>query len=211
MKTLKLYSSAGDFMEDKVCDFFIPLEGAKGGRALKDVVVAYMAALRQGNACTKNRSEVQGSGKKPWRQKGTGNARHGSRRSPIWVGGGVAHGPRPRDYSQKINKKVRQLAFHRALSDLVKKGGLSLIEEFRAEGIKTKPFNEAIGKISPNGSVLLIGDFGQNVALSGRNIERLHMIDADSVNALDLLSCDAVLVSLAAFERMSERVNPIKN
>src|ERR1041384_3765285 len=118
------------------------VEGGKGTQAVHDVVVAYRAAQRSGTACTKNVGEVSGSNKKPWRQKGTGRARAGSNRSPLWVGGGVVFGPKPRDYSKKVNAKVKQLAFSRALFDRVTAGEIAVIEAFDTNIKKTKAINE---------------------------------------------------------------------
>ena len=110
----------------------------KGAQAVKDAVTAIRNAMRAGTACTKGKGEVAGSNKKPWKQKGTGNARAGFRQSPVWRGGGVAHGPKPRSFEQKINKKVMQLAFARALSDKIVAGDVIVVDEFKFEAPKTK-------------------------------------------------------------------------
>ena len=110
----------------------------KGAQAVKDAVTAYRNALRAGTACTKGKGEVAGSNKKPWKQKGTGNARSGFRQSPVWRGGGVAHGPKPRDYEQKLNKKVWSLAFKRALSEKLEAGNVIVVDAFSFEAPKTK-------------------------------------------------------------------------
>src|SRR5207248_7906105 len=120
---------------------------------MHQVVVAGLAAIRRGTASTKTRGEVRGGGKKPWRQKGTGRARAGSIRSPLWSGGGVVFGPKPRDYSKKINAKVKQLAFSRALFDRAIAGEIAVIEAFDANIKKTKAINEVVGRIAPKGKV----------------------------------------------------------
>lgn len=207
MKKLKVYSSDGTSFNEK--EFNLPTyEGDKGLRSLKDCIVAFQANMRQGNACAKMRGEVSGTGKKPWRQKGTGMARHGSKRSPIWVGGGVAHGPRPRDYTQKINKKVKRLGLGRALFDCVSEGALSIIQSFQIAEPKTKLFNNLISKIRPTGSVLIVDEFFKDdILLSARNIPRVFIIDADSLNAWDLVRHKTVIITESGFERLMKRVN----
>lgn len=205
---VKVYSSDGAAVKEKEIDNLPVFEGDKGIEALKDSIVSFQANMRQGNACAKMRGEVSGTGKKPWRQKGTGNARHGSRRSPIWVGGGVAHGPRPRDYNQKINKKVRRLGFSRALFDCVNEGVLSLIESFKAEEPKTKVFNEMLSKVNSEGTILIVDEFFEdNVLLAARNIARVFILDAHSLNAWDLVRHKTVLMTENGFKRVLERVN----
>lgn len=209
MKKLKVYSSDGGSIKEKEINNLPVFEGEKGLRSLKDCIVAFQANMRQGNACSKTRGEVSGTGKKPWRQKGTGMARHGSKRSPIWVGGGVAHGPRPRDYSQKINRKVKRLGLSRALFDCVVEGSLSLIESFQVSEPKTKIFNEIICKINPSGSILIVDEFFKDdILLSARNIPRVYIIDVDSLNAWDLVRHNAILISEIGFERLLNRINP---
>lgn len=208
MNKLKVYSSDGASVVEKEFSSLPIYEGDKGLRSLKDCIVAFQANMRQGNACAKMRGEVSGTGKKPWRQKGTGMARHGSKRSPIWVGGGVAHGPRPRDYTQKINKKVKRLGLSRALFDCVSEGSLALIESFHIAEPKTRLFNDLISKIRPTGSVLIVDEFFKDdVLLSARNIPRVFIIDADSLNAWDLVKHQTVIISESGFERLLKRVN----
>src|SRR5271169_2073703 len=132
------------------------IEDGKGTQAVHDAVTAYRAAQRSGTACTKNVGEVSGSNKKPWRQKGTGRARAGSNRSPLWVGGGVVFGPKPRDYSKKINSKVKALAFSRALFDRASAGEIDVIEHFEIEPVKTKAVNVIVNRIAPTGKILLV-------------------------------------------------------
>src|SRR5215813_7447068 len=120
------------------------VEGGKGTQAVHDAVVAYQAAQRMGTACTKNVGEVAGTNKKPWRQKGTGRARAGSFQSPLWVGGGVVFGPKPRDFSKKVNSKTKQLALRKALSERLKAGDVLLVSEFKLGSAKTKEFIGAL-------------------------------------------------------------------
>lgn len=209
---LKIYSSDGSSIEEKEFDNIPTFEGDMGERALKDCIIAIQANMRQGNACAKTRAEKSGTGKKPWRQKGTGMARHGSKRSPIWVGGGVAHGPRPRDYSQKLNKKVKRLGLSRAMFDCVTEGSLALIEHFDISEPKTKLFNEVISKISKKGSILIVDEFFKDdILLAARNIPSVHIIDADSLNAWDLVRHQTILVSEKGFESLLKRVNEKEN
>src|ERR1043166_413063 len=145
---LQVFKSDGTSSTEK--DFGIPVfEGDKGLQAVKEVIVAINANNRQGTHSTKTRGEVRGGGKKPWRQKGTGRARAGSIRSPLWSGGGVVFGPKPRDYSKKINAKVKALAFSRALFDRASAGELAVIEAFDSKVSKTKAFNSIVGRIAP--------------------------------------------------------------
>src|SRR5438093_3336783 len=116
------------------------VEGGRGTQAVHDTVVAYMAAQRMGTACTKNVGEVAGTNKKPWRQKGTGRARAGSFRSPLWVGGGVVFGPKPRDFGKKVSKSTKQLALRKALSERLKAGDVVVVDDFKLGSPKTKEF-----------------------------------------------------------------------
>jgi large subunit ribosomal protein L4 len=152
---LKVYSSDATKTSEK--EFNLPtFEGDRGLQAVKEVVVAHRANARQGTRSTKTRGEVSGGGKKPWNQKGTGRARAGSIRSPLWVGGGVVFGPRPRDFSKKINNKVKALAFSRALYDRAVAGEIEVIENFSPAQPKTKLMSKVVKVIAPKGKVLLV-------------------------------------------------------
>src|SRR5947207_5614923 len=129
------------------------IENGKGTQAVHDVVVAYQAAQRMGTACTKTMGEVAGSGKKPWRQKGTGRARAGSFASPLWRGGGVVFGPKPRDFSKKINAKTRQLALRKALSKRLRAGDVMLVDDLKLESARTKEFVAVMSKLGIGGTV----------------------------------------------------------
>src|SRR5437868_1012994 len=154
---LKVFSADGTKSTEK--DFGLPtFEGDKGLQAVKEVIVAINANNRQGTHSTKTRGEVRGGGKKPWRQKGTGRARAGSIRSPLWVGGGVVFGPKPRDYSKKINAQVKALAFTRALFDRATAGDVSIIEAFVPTATKTKVMDQVINRIAPTGHVLIVDE-----------------------------------------------------
>src|SRR5688572_31607683 len=154
---MKLTVFTSDAAKSSEKEFALPtFEGDKGLQAVKEVVVAHRANARQGTRSTKTRGEVRGGGKKPWNQKGTGRARAGSSRSPLWSGGGVVFGPKPRDFSKKINNKVKQLAFSRALFDRATAGEIAVIEAFDTKATKTKVINELVGRIAPKGRVLLV-------------------------------------------------------
>lgn len=165
------------------------------------------AGARQGTACTKTRSEVRGGGRKPWRQKGTGRARAGSNRSPLWRGGGVIFGPKPRDYSHKMNRKERRLAlrtaFNSRLTDMV------VVEEFASQFTrpKTKELMQAMQRwgIDPNNRVLLVLPEKQEmVYLSGRNVANLKVILADSLNIFDILAADQIVITANALAKVQE-------
>src|ERR1700722_1464273 len=133
---------------------FALIENGKGTQAVHDTVVAHQAAQRSGTACTKTVGDVQGSNKKPWKQKGTGRARAGSFRSPLWAGGGVVFGPKPRDFSKKISKKTRALALRKALSERLKAGDVVVVEDLKLESAKTKNFIGVMSKLDLKGSML---------------------------------------------------------
>lgn len=176
---------------------------------ISDVARALMANQRQGTASTKGRGEVSGSGAKLWRQKGTGRARMGSRRSPIWRGGGVVFGPKPRDYSCRLPKKVRQLALQSLLSDKVRAGEMLVLEELNCAEPRTKTIVQLLNALPGcDGKVLLIlPKPDTNVILSGRNIRRLKMVPADNVNVLDVLDADRILVPREALGILELRLS----
>ena len=206
---MKLRCYSPDGLESSEKDFAIAeVEGDKWVEALRQVLVAYRAAERQGTTSTKTRAEVRGTGRKPYRQKGTGSARHGSRRSNIWRGGGVVFGPKPRNYRQKVNNKVKIAALHRAIYDRASSGEIDVIEELETAEPKTRLLNALVGRIAPGGSVLLIDEsFSDNTLRAARNIARIATSDANSVNALDISLPDRVLISERGMENILKRVN----
>lgn len=172
---------------------------------LFDAVIAQRASLRQGNHKVKNRSEVAGGGKKPWRQKGTGRARQGSIRSPQWRGGGVVFGPTPRSYSYKLPKKVRRLAMRSALSSTVVSENLMVLEGLTFDAPKTKSFLQLQADLSLGKKVLFVtADVNENLALSARNVKGMTVIAATGINVLDLLGHDKVVMTKAAIEKIEE-------
>ncbi|KXU35109.1 50S ribosomal protein L4 [Cephaloticoccus primus] len=183
-------------------------EGSKGLQALKEVIVAINANRRQGTHSTKTRGEVRGGGKKPWRQKGTGRARAGSSRSPLWVGGGVVFGPKPRDYSKKVNAKVRALAFSRAVFERANTGELAVIEQFALPEPKTKLMNEVVERIAPTGKILLVdAPFSDETFRAARNLERVSLQEAAELNPVDLAQYRKIIVSSTALEKILSRIN----
>lgn len=165
---------------------------------MHQVVTAQLAAARLGTHSTKSRSEVRGGGGKPWRQKGTGRARVGSIRSPIWVGGGRSHGPKPRDYRQRTPKKMKALALHSALSDRVKCNGLIVVDQWQFKEPKTRDAVEVLEHLELDGkSVLLVAsDSEEVVAKSFRNIPAVSLIIPSELNTYDILRCEFLMVSL---------------
>ncbi len=197
-------------------------QGAEAGQASLDLKVAkaetaahivhqalrrQMNNARQGTVSTKTRAEVRGGGRKPWRQKGTGRARAGSIRSPLWRGGGVIFGPKPRDYSVNMNRKERRLALRTALMDRV--ADLIVVQDFSAQlpRPKTKELLQAIARwgVAPEAKVLIIlGEKQDNVFLSARNIARVKLIQATGLNMFDLLNADTIIATAEAISKIQE-------
>jgi large subunit ribosomal protein L4 len=205
---LTVFSSDGKTSTEKEFSGIPTFEGDKGVQALKEVIVAINANNRQGTRSTKTRGEVRGGGKKPWRQKGTGRARAGSIRSPLWSGGGVVFGPRPQDFSKKINHKVKLLAFRRALFDRAVAGEIAVIEAFDPAIGKTKAINEVLGRIAPKGKLLLVdAPFAAETSRASRNIERVWLQEAAKLNSRDLAHYSKIIVSAKALDAIIARAN----
>jgi large subunit ribosomal protein L4 len=206
---MKLKIFTPDATQSSEKDFNLPVfEGSKGLQAVKEVVVAHRANARQGTRSTKTRGEVRGGGKKPWAQKGTGRARAGSNRSPLWVGGGVVFGPKPRDFSKKINGKVKALAFNRALFDRATAGDIAVIEAFAPDATKTKAMNAVLVRIAPKGKVLLVdAPFSVQATRAARNLDRVTLQVASKLNTLDLVQYTKIVVSSQALEQIIARTN----
>ena len=204
---MKLTVFTSDASKSSEKEFKLPtFEGDRGLQAVKEVVVAHRANARQGTRSTKTRGEVRGGGKKPWAQKGTGRARAGSNRSPLWVGGGVVFGPKPRDFSKKINGKVKALAFNRALFDRATAGDVSVIEAFAPDVTKTKAMNAVLVRIAPKGKVLLVdAPFTAQATRAARNLDRVTLQVASKLNTLDLVQYTKIVVSSQALEQIIAR------
>lgn len=182
------------------------IENGRGTQAVQDAVVAMRAARRSGSANTKTKAEVDLSGSKPWRQKGTGRARAGYASSVIWRGGGVVFGPKPRDYTKKVSKSVRRLAFQKALSERINAGDVLTVEKFALPELKTKAFIAMVKKATDATKVLLISDaFEENVYKSARNVKSVHLATATDVNTEQLLAFNKILVTPKALEKLAER------
>lgn len=193
---LKVYTADGSSSEEKEFEHIPVMEGEQGRAALRQFLIAYQANRRQGSACTKTRSEVSGTGKKPWRQKGTGRARAGSRRSPLFTGGGVAFGPKPRDFAQKVNQKVKQLAFRRAIFERAQKSEIVVIDKWEINEPKTRLIDAIINKVEPKGKILIVDDtLSSDVALASRNLKRVSTAEATSLNAWDLVCYAKIIMS----------------
>lgn len=172
---------------------------------LFDAVIAQRASLRQGTHKVKNRSEVAGGGRKPWRQKGTGRARQGSIRSPQWRGGGTVFGPTPRSYSYKLPKKVRRLALKSALSSKVAETNFVVLDALKLDAPKTKDFVKVLTDLSIESKALFVtADLDENLALSARNIQGVTVLTAAGINVLDLVGHDKVVFTQAAVQKVEE-------
>ena len=173
--------------------------------AMHQVVVAHLANCRVGTHNTKDRGDVRGGGKKPWRQKHTGRARAGSSRSPIWVGGGVAHGPHPRDYHQKVNKKVRRLALCSALTLKVQEENMLILERFDVQAPKTKVMLDFLTAIdSGKKPLFVLHETNMAVVKSAANIPGAEVLHVDSINVYDLLNHDRLIATPEAVKKLEE-------
>ena len=175
---------------------------------LHQVVCAQLASRRQGTASTKGRSEVRGSGRKPYRQKGTGRARAGTRKSPLWRGGGTVFGPKPRSYEQKVPKKVRRLALCMALSDKRNSDKVVVLDEFRLQEIKTKRFVEAMQGLQIENALILVHQDDVNLQKSSRNVPHIKVLRTDGLNVFDILKYENLVVLSSALEKITERLAP---
>lgn len=174
-------------------------------QAIFDMVLLQRASWRQGTHKVKNRSEVSGGGKKPWRQKGTGRARQGSIRAPQWRGGGVVFGPTPRSYSFKLNKKVRRLALRSALSQKVIDSELTVLDELTFDAPKTKSMAAVLNAFEADRKALIVLDeSNKNVELSARNIPGVKVVNSNGVNVYDILNCNKMFVTEAALKAIEE-------
>lgn len=172
---------------------------------LADAVIMQQASLRAGTHDVKNRSEVRGGGRKPWKQKGTGRARQGSIRAVQWVGGGRAFGPTPRSYSYKLPKKVRRLAIKSALSSKVQNNEILVLDALAFEAPKTKDMVKVLGSLNVNGKALIVtGDYDSAVALSARNIPGVKFVAADGINVIDVLHCNNLVITQEAVAKVEE-------
>lgn len=179
----------------------------RGTQAVHEAVVAYTAAQRSGTACTKTVAEVAGSGRKPWRQKGTGRARAGYVRSPIWRGGGVVFGPKPRSFRKKISKKTKRLALKKAMSERLKSGDVQIVDSFDFEKPSTKAFLKTCAVLELDGTILIVTDSkDENLILSARNVPYVEVTLASTLNTYEVLKFDHLVFTQTAFEVVDNRL-----
>lgn len=167
-------------------------------------VVAILANNRQGTQSAKIRSEVSGGGKKPWRQKGTGHARQGSTRAPQWTGGGVVFAPKPRDYSQKLNKREKQIALFSVLSSKVQDNKLIVVDELNLEAPKTAAFVKVLDNLKAESALVVTKDKNDNVVLSARNIPEVETTISSTINVYDILKHDSLVITKDAVKAIEE-------
>ena len=204
MLEIAVYSQEGNKVKDtQLNENVFGIE--PNNQAIFDMVLLQRASWRQGTASVKNRSAVRGGGKKPWRQKGTGRARQGTIRAPQWRGGGVVFGPQPRDYSFKLNKKVRLLALKSALSQKVIDSELTVLDKLTFETPKTKNMVAVLDTFeSDRKSLIVLGEKDRNVELSARNIPGVKVVDSNGINVYDILDCNKMFVTEDALKSIEE-------
>jgi large subunit ribosomal protein L4 len=203
MPTLKLVSFQGEQIgEMQLADevFGAPVHVP----AMHQVVVAQLANRRRGTQSAKTRGEVRGGGKKPWRQKKTGRARHGSTRSPIWTGGGVTHAPKPRDYSQKVNKKVRRLAIRSALSLKVRDDLMTVVQSFDLSKPSTKEMIAFFTAVNARKPLIVLPEGNESVTKSARNVPGAKVINMGNINVYDLLNAGTLVMTPEVVSRLEE-------
>ena len=203
MPTVALYNVSGEQIGELALKDEI-FGVAVNESVLHDAVVMQLAGRRLGTHDTKTRSEVRGGGRKPWRQKGTGRARHGTTRSPIWRGGGVVFGPHPRNYSYNLPKKVRRLALMSALSAKVNAGDILVLDELKLEQIKTKDMVGILNTLKVDDALLVTADKDDQVEKSTRNIPNIKQLTATGLNVYDILAYDKLVMTRDAVARVEE-------
>jgi large subunit ribosomal protein L4 len=183
------------------------LEREKGVQAVHDAVVAFLAAQRSGSACTKTRGDVQGTGAKPYRQKGTGRARAGSRKSPVWRGGGIVFGPKPRSYDKQVNRKVLNLALRRAFTERLDAGEVIVVDSFDVAAPKTKEVVALLDAIKAGDDALvLVKDLSPNLEMAARNLPGVEVMKASAVNTYFMLLFKKVVITRDGLEELGARI-----
>ena len=183
------------------------IESGRGTQAVHDVVVALRANRRSGTASTKTKAQVNLSGAKPWRQKGTGRARAGYKSSPVWVGGGVAFGPKPRDYSKKVTKSVRRLALCKALSSRIIAGDVILVDSFAIANPKTKEFVAWVKEnVGVEKALIVASAFDENTFKAARNVQPTRLLNVAEVNTEHLLAYKKIVLTQDALAALAERI-----
>jgi large subunit ribosomal protein L4 len=209
MATIQVRNVSGDVLgeRDLPADLF---EAPVNVPVMHQVVVAGMAAQRAGTHSTKTRAEVSGGGKKPWRQKGTGRARHGSIRSPIWVGGGISHGPKPRSYEMRVNRKMKKAALRAALTDALQSGKLAIVHGLAFDGPRTKDAVGVLRSLELDGLVLLVlAGPDEAVEKSFANLPEVKVDYPGNLSTYDLLNADRVLFTSEALDTLTGEQGPV--
>lgn len=205
MEKINLFNVKGEKIKDiKLNENVFGIE--PNDKVLYDAIILTRASLRQGTHKTKNRSEVSGGGRKPWRQKGTGHARQGSIRAVQWRGGGIYGGPVPRDYSKKMNRKERRLALKSALTHKAKENAIMVLDELTLTTPKTKEMVALLTtlKIQDKKVLVIVDEFDENVILASRNLANIALIETSEINSLDLVTADYVLMTENAMKKIEE-------
>ncbi len=205
MEKVKLLNTKGEKLKDiNLKEEVFGIE--PNDKVLYDAVILARASLRQGTHSTKNRSEVSGGGRKPWRQKGTGHARQGSIRAVQWVGGGRYGTPVPRDYSKKQNRKERRLALRTALTTLAKEGRIIALDNLTLKTPKTKELVEVLQnlKIDDKKDLIVVKELDENTILASRNLQNVMLMEPSEINSLDLVACDYLVVTEEALKTIEE-------
>ena len=207
MPTLSVYNREGKEIEsvDLPEKYFGEIINTN---VIHQAVLMYQASQRQGTASTKNRSQVSGGGRKPWRQKGTGRARHGSIRSPLWIAGGVVFGPQPRDFSFSLPKKIKKAALRESLNAKFKTKEICCLD-LKDKFSKTKEFAKVVEVLKLDGSILaLLDGCDENISRACRNIAHLELMRAEDVNAFDILRFKNLLLTKSALKKLLKRIQP---
>ena len=188
---------------------FSLVEDGRGTQAVHDTVVAYQAAQRSGTACTKTMGDVNGTGKKPWRQKGTGRARAGSFASPLWRGGGVVFGPKPRDFAKKVSRSTKQLALRKALSERLQANEVVLVDGLKLASPKTREFTGVLAALQVDAGTTLVVSEGsdKNLTLAARNVQNVFLTTSEGLNTYEVLRADKLVFTRSAFEQVQARLN----
>ncbi|NLI33185.1 MAG: 50S ribosomal protein L4 [Deltaproteobacteria bacterium] len=203
MPTVEVYNTNRDLvgqLELGADVFAVPVKP----HVMHEVVLYQLAKRRAGTAKTKGRSEISGGGRKPWRQKGTGRARAGTSRSPIWRGGGTIHGPQPRDYQMRVPKKVRRLALKMALSQKLLDQNLTVLDDLRMERIKTKDFLSMLDRFEISQALVVLSQQDEMVERSARNIPHVKVLKSEGLNVYDLFRYRSLLMTREAVARLEE-------
>ncbi|MCG9967849.1 50S ribosomal protein L4 [Pelotomaculum terephthalicicum JT] len=207
MPTVAMYNISGEQVgELTLKDEVFGVEVSES--VLHDAVVMQLAGRRLGTHATKTRADVSGGGRKPWRQKGTGRARHGTTRSPIWRGGGIVFGPHPRDYRYSLPRKVRRLALKSALSSKVNSGDILVLDQLQMEQPKTRDMVNILNNLKVNEALLVTAEADQTVAKSARNIPGIKPLDATGLNVYDILAYSKLVITKDAVARVEEVLAP---